>query len=220
MTALLAKARTASEGRKPDGECYFHVATFLDAVGYGNIPAQPKPLPVPLPAIPDGYAAQAHLFADYVNEGDHAAALGLERLALDDPYAAPAGAIVVVRGGTPGTSDPHAGDISVAAGPGARVFYNGAEMSYGSAASFPLGNDLVLGIYVPRGYLTPTTSGAVPGAEGASCSADAECNDNKPQTGRVCGATSRVCIEGCHRPSDCPDGTACTRLDDGRQLCQ
>ncbi len=146
MTALLDVARASASGLPPRGRCYAAVARYIDTVGYGNMPAQPPEAIGSLPSIPDAYGAYAHQFADYVNDG-HAAELGLEILDLDDPYLAPPGAIVVVRAGTPGTSHPTAGDISVAAGDG--VFYNDGEMGYGGDDGFPPGNDFVLGIYAP-----------------------------------------------------------------------
>ena len=63
----------------------------------------------------------------------------------NNPYNAPPGAIVVVGAGAPGTAHPTAGDIAVK-GDG-DAFYNGGEMSYGPASSFP--TDKTLGIYVP-----------------------------------------------------------------------
>ena len=63
------------------------------------------------------------VWADYLNKDGNAARLGLSNLKLDNPYNAPAGALVVVRAGTPGTANPTAGDIAVASGSG--DFYNG-----------------------------------------------------------------------------------------------
>jgi hypothetical protein len=143
MRRLLAVARMASAGKPLDGFCYLHVATYIDQVGYGGIPAGGFAA-----AIPTAYRAEAHQFADYLNQGQQAAHLGLRRLALTNPYAAPAGALVVVRAGTPGTHHPTAGDIAVAGGDG--HFYNRGEMGYGGAQHFPAGNSFVLGIYEPQ----------------------------------------------------------------------
>ncbi len=148
MRALLATARSNASGRQPGGHCYAVVAKDIDTVGYGKIPAQALGAVGSLPAIPAAYRNYAHEFADYLNAGNHAAALGLKRLHLDNPYNAPAGAIVVVRAGAPGTANPVAGDIAIAAGNGA--FFNDGEMTYGGAPRFPDGNDFVLGVYVPE----------------------------------------------------------------------
>jgi hypothetical protein len=193
MAAILATARAAAAGERPGGQCYAAVARYIDTVGYGAMKAQPASQIGSLPSIPDGYGAYAHDFADYANEPGHADALGLTRLALDSPYDAPAGAIVVVRAGTPGTHHPTAGDIAIAAGGG--VFYNDGEMSYGGAGGFAPGNDFVLGIYVPR-------------SQGTACTTDAACSGGRAHSGRVC-SNERICIAGCHVDEDCPGGTAC-----------
>ena len=62
----------------------------------------------------------------------------------NSPFNADPGSIVVVAAGAPGTSNPTAGDITVK-GDG-DAFYNGGEMSYGSAADFP--TKYTLGIFV------------------------------------------------------------------------
>ncbi|MBA3948060.1 MAG: hypothetical protein H0X37_26365 [Herpetosiphonaceae bacterium] len=143
MQRLLAMARADSVGKQPDGLCYTHVGTYLEQVGYGGIVVGGFAAAIPAP-----YWNEAHQFADYLNLNNHVARLGLQRLVLTDPYAAPAGAMVVVRDGTPGTHHPTAGDIAVAGGNG--HFYNGGEMSYGGAQSFVPGNSYVLGIFVPK----------------------------------------------------------------------
>ncbi len=197
MRAIVATARAAADGASPGGHCYAAVARYIDTNGYGKMAAQPASAIGSLPAIPDAYGAYAHQFADYANAPGHADALGLTRLALHSPYDAPAGAIVVVRAGTPGTSHPTAGDISIAAGGG--VFYNDGTMSYGGAASFPAGNDFVLGVYVPKGGVSSA----------ARCTEDTECNHGAARTGHVCG-NDGVCIAGCHDDGDCPDGKTCS----------
>ena len=63
----------------------------------------------------------------------------------NSPFNADPGSIVVVAAGAPGTANPTAGDITVKGDGGA--FYNGGEMSYGSAADFP--TKYTLGIFVP-----------------------------------------------------------------------
>ncbi|MEB3329405.1 MAG: hypothetical protein VKQ33_09265 [Candidatus Sericytochromatia bacterium] len=134
---LALVARRASSGRRPDGRCYHHVWRFLTWVGgYGKVVQK---------GIPASHARYARQFAELVNRNP--AAYGLRKLALDNPYLAPAGALVVVRPGAPGTRHPKAGDIAVADGTGR--FFNGGEMRYGGPGSFPPGNRHVLGIYVP-----------------------------------------------------------------------
>ena len=92
----------------------------------------------------------AHDFADWLNRSpSHLKAAGLTRLKIDNPYDAPAGAIIVVRAGTPGTHHPTAGDIVISGGHG-RLFNDG-EMGYGGPGNFPRGNNYVLGVYVPSG---------------------------------------------------------------------
>lgn len=143
MNAMYSHARSQSLGYAPDGRCYYHVANFIDAVGYGHIGVYGFNA-----AIPSNYHAEARMFAEYLNQNGNAERLGMRRLNLDNPYEAPAGAIVVVRAGTPGTAHPTAGDIAIAGGNG--EFYNGGMMGYGGSANFYPGNTYVLGIYVPN----------------------------------------------------------------------
>lgn len=143
MDRMYNHARANSVGYAPDGRCYFHVANFIDAVGYGLIGVNGFNA-----AIPSAYHAEARQFAEYLNQNNNAARLGMRRLNLDNPYLAPRGAIVVVRAGTPGTAHPTAGDIAIATGYG--LFYNGGEMGYGGSQNFYPGNTYVLGIYVPN----------------------------------------------------------------------
>jgi peptidoglycan hydrolase-like protein with peptidoglycan-binding domain len=142
MARMLNEARRSSAGRRPDGYCYAHVSDYIDRVGYGNIPRGGFAR-----NIPPSHWAEARMFAEYLNRGDRAAQLGLRKLPIDNPYNAPAGSIVVVRAGTPGTQHRTAGDIAIADGQGR--FYNGGEMSYGGSANFRPGNNYVLGIYAP-----------------------------------------------------------------------
>ncbi len=133
--ALLNKAKAASEGRRPDGKCLYHVQNYLDSMGkgsYGNASSVAR-----LPYAKD--------WGNTVNKNP--AAYGLKKLNITNPYQAPAGAIVVVNPGTPGTRHPKAGDIAVADGKG--TFYNGGKMGYGGSQNFPAGNSHVVGIYVP-----------------------------------------------------------------------
>lgn len=134
--ALLAAAKSASAGRRPDGLCYAHVWKFIEQVGYGKFPKV---------GIPDSHSAYARNFAELVNQDP--ARYGLRRLNLSNPYDAPAGAIVVVGPGSPGTAHPTAGDIAVSDGQGR--FFNGGEMGYGGRHNFPPGNRHLLGVYLP-----------------------------------------------------------------------
>ncbi len=136
MERFLNTATAASRGRRPDGFCYTHVWRYMSQAGFGAFPKM---------KIPDSHASEARMFAELVNVDP--ARYGLKRLAIDNPYQAPPGAIVVVRAKTPGTSHETAGDISVATGEG--WFANGGQMRYGGAKNFPPGNNYVLGIYVP-----------------------------------------------------------------------
>lgn len=130
-------ARRRSANRRPDGRCYNHVWRFLQAVGsYGRLLRA---------GIPNQYSTYARQFAQYADK--NLEKLGLRKLPIDNPYLAPAGSLVVVRPGAPGTRHPVAGDIAVADGKGR--FFNGGEMRYGGPKNFPPGNKYVLGIYVP-----------------------------------------------------------------------
>ena len=98
----------------------------------------------------------------------------MKNLKLDNPYNAPAGSIVVVRAGTPGTAHPTAGDIAIADGKGG--FLNGGNMGYGGPQNFPKGNNLVMGVYVPKG----AASGAADGAKAEK--KDGAKAEKKPKT--------------------------------------
>lgn len=143
MARLQQAAKADSYGKSPDGKCYSHVSAYIDSVGYGGICKgcfDSK--------IPSQYWAEAHQFADYLNAG-HAAGLNLLNVQSqyqNNPYKAPAGAIVVVRAGTPGTHHPTAGDIAVCDN---GYFWNGGAMGYGGSSNFPASNDYVLGIFIP-----------------------------------------------------------------------
>ena len=146
MNNILYTAKVKSTGKAPDGYCYSHVADYIDMTGYGGICVNGFDA-----AIPPAYWGEAHDFADYLNQGDNAANLYLKNIMSscgNNPYNAPAGAIVVVAAGAPGTSNPTAGDIAIRADDGdSAPFYNGGEMSYGPADDFP--TKYTLGIYVP-----------------------------------------------------------------------
>ena len=172
MDRLLKISASDSVGKSPDGRCYAHVSDYIDQSGYGGI--EPGHFD---DAIPPAYWAEAHDFADYLNKDGNAARLNLLDLGLDNPYKAPAGAIVVVRAGTPGTYNPTAGDIAVK-GSG-DIFYNGGEMGYHGSSSFPPGNDFVLGIYVPTkcsgGPPSPPSPGGCKYFQSGLCPGDADC---------------------------------------------
>jgi lysozyme len=141
-TRLLGIARAGSAGRRPDGRCYFHVCQFLvQCNGYGKIRN-------PYHQFPASALPEAHDFADFIN-GQGPVRWGLERLSIGNPYDAPAGAIVVVKAGSPGTADPKAGDIAVADGHG--NFYNGGMMGYSGRAGWNASpHARLLGAYIPR----------------------------------------------------------------------
>ncbi|HEY9766458.1 MAG TPA: peptidoglycan-binding domain-containing protein [Chroococcales cyanobacterium] len=136
MKNLLQAAERESAGLRPQGTCYAAVWGMIEKAGYGNMPGATPP---------DSLSAYACQFAEWADSNLQAA--GLRKLPISDPYQAPAGSIVVVRAGTPGTAHPTAGDIVVAMGDGR--FLNDGEMGYGGSDNFPPGNDYVLGIYAP-----------------------------------------------------------------------
>ena len=108
---LNSYAKSDSQGKSPDGNCYSHVADYIDAVGYGGINKGHFN-----DCIPPAYWNYAYQFAEYLNKGSNAADLCLKNAQSsysNNPYKAPTGAIVVVRAGTPGTANPVAGDIAV-----------------------------------------------------------------------------------------------------------
>jgi soluble lytic murein transglycosylase-like protein len=135
LALMASSAVTTNGGKRPQGWCG---RAFKDLVEKFQLPGA---------AIPR--QPEARMYADFLNTGDNAKKVGLKRLNIDNPYEAPAGAIVVVAPHTPGTSHPTAGDITIAAGNGR--FINDGEMNYHGSANFPPGNTHVLGIYVPTG---------------------------------------------------------------------
>lgn len=144
MDRMKSTSKADSQGKAPDGYCYSHVSGYIDQLGYGGIPAGGFDA-----SIPSSYWTYAHQFADYLNKDGNAARLGMQNIqssVSNNPYNAPAGSIVVVRAGTPGTANPVAGDIAIADGGN---FWNGGAMGYGGSGNFPSSNTYVLGIYVP-----------------------------------------------------------------------
>jgi peptidoglycan hydrolase-like protein with peptidoglycan-binding domain len=139
---MLGVARAGSAGRRPDGRCYYHVCQFfIQCGGYGKIKN-------PYTQFTAADLPEAHDFADLMNSHG-AARWGIERLSLSNPYDAPAGSIVVVAAGSPGTADPTAGDIAIADGHGS--FFNGGMMSYSGRAGWNASpRAKLLGCYVPR----------------------------------------------------------------------
>jgi lysozyme len=138
---MLGIARGASAGNRPDGRCYFHVCHFfIQCGGYGKIRN-------PYSQFPSQFLPEAHDFADLMNSRGPAK-FGLERLAIHNPYDAPAGAIVVVAAGSPGTHHPTAGDIAIADGHG--QFFNGGLMGYSGRAGWNASpRARLLGCYIP-----------------------------------------------------------------------
>lgn len=139
---MLSVARSASAGRRPDGRCYFHVCHFfIQCGGYGKIKN-------PYTQFPSSALPEAHDFADLMNSRGPAH-FGLDRISIHNPYDAPAGAIVVVAAGSPGTHHPTAGDIAIAGGDG--TFYNGGLMGYSGRAGWEASpRARLLGCYIPR----------------------------------------------------------------------
>jgi hypothetical protein len=139
---ILSVARSASINRHPDGMCYFHVCHFIiDCGGYGKIKN-------PYSQFTNEQRAEAHDFADLMNSkaGER---WGLERLSINNPYDAPSGSLVVVKAGSPGTSNKTAGDIAVADGHG--NFYNGGMMGYSGRAGWEAApHAKLLGCFVPK----------------------------------------------------------------------
>lgn len=139
MADVLAYAEKNNSGASK-GRCFEYVWKYLTTSGYGNLRAYSD--------APDMPSAYARNFAEYMNANGNAAKWGLRRLPIDVPHDAPAGAVVVVAAGSPGTSHPTAGDIAIAAG-GGRFVNDGPNMNYGPRASFKNDGGRVLGIYAP-----------------------------------------------------------------------
>lgn len=139
MNEFEAYSRRKSEGRRPDGRCYFHVANFIDAMGYGGIKKN---------GFNSCVGSQYHSYAYQFHSAIGSGKCGLKDVKEqygNNPYNAPRGALVVVKAGTPGTAHPVAGDIAVASGDGR--FWNGGNMAYGGKNHEYAGQ--LLAIYVP-----------------------------------------------------------------------
>ena len=193
MEALRSVAASDSRGRRPDGRCYSHVADYIDDVGYGGIHKNGFDA-----AIPSQYWAEAHQFADYLNKDGNAARLGLKNLYIDNPYNAPAGSIVVVRAGTPGTANPTAGDIAVADGSSGN-FWNGGDMGYGGPSNFGPGNTYVLGVFVPTrcssgGGPSPSPPGPPSGGCSSQCRTCVSGGGGRACASGACSECSQSCL--------------------------
>ncbi len=96
-------AERNSEGNKPDGKSYFHIANYIDANGYGGIQKGHFK-----DAIDYKFWEEPRNLADFLNMNDNAAKLGLKNIQSqvgDNPYNAPHGSIIVVASGIPGSTD-------------------------------------------------------------------------------------------------------------------
>lgn len=140
MRAVLAYARANHSGASR-GQCFNYVWRYLTSSGYGLLNDHGD--------AADMRSEYARHFAEYMNVKSNADLWGLRRLPIDNPYDAPAGAVVVVAAGSPGTSHPTAGDIAIAAGDG-RFINDGPNMSYGSRATFRSRGGRLLGAFVPK----------------------------------------------------------------------
>ena len=45
----------------------------------------------------------------------------------------------------------------------------------------------------------------------SGCQSDADCNGGNAGSEQVCGASSHMCVKGCHAESDCPTGKTCDK---------
>jgi GH24 family phage-related lysozyme (muramidase) len=139
MSRLLAVSRNS---KRPQGGCYAAVKHYIiKAGGYGNIlnPYTDKRLAK--------YQHYAHDFADAIRALGPAT-FGLQELSVSTPFEAPAGALVVVKPRSPGTSHPTAGDITVADGDG--NFYNDGVMHYHGPKAWPPKAGGMLGCFMPQ----------------------------------------------------------------------
>jgi Bacterial SH3 domain len=138
MRKVLAYAQKNNSGAS-SGYCFKWVWGYLTSSGYGKLNDWND--------APEMRSGEARFFAEYMNVNGNAAKWGLQKLPITNPYDAPAGAVVVVAAGSPGTNHPTAGDISIARGNG--LFINdGPSQGYGSRADFAARGKL-LGIYAP-----------------------------------------------------------------------
>jgi hypothetical protein len=206
MGQLLSVAAADSRGKHPDGRCYSHVSHYLDLSGYGGIKKNGFDS-----AIPSTYWAEAHMFADYLNKGGNAQRLGMQNVQssyANNPYTAPAGSIVVVRAGTPGTRNPTAGDIAVK-GQGSN-FWNGGAMGYGGTGNFPKSNNYVLGIYVPIKCSGGSSPSPAPGPPSAGCPKSCQqCVSSGG--GKACKARCSSCSSSCISCIVSGGGTGCSQ---------
>jgi len=150
MARLLAWAKSHNSGSS-HGQCYAYVWKYIMAVGYGKISGSH------FPGSEMG-SAYARDFAIYMNKPGIAEKWGLRRLKINNPYDAPAGAIIVVKAGTPGTANPVAGDIAIKSdvkmsrygAPNSFYFINdGPYMNYHDPRRFTQDHGVLLGAYVP-----------------------------------------------------------------------
>lgn len=161
MKDILATAkRLAKREGESWGDCYLYVySKYMMSSGYGKIGDGHDP-------IPGAYGEVAAQFAEYAN--GHLDQLGLKRLDIQSPYDAPAGAVVVVAAGSPGTTSNEShwrkhpewknhptwpGDISLASGDGAHFYNDHLTEQYGGRAAWDkaqrAGTARLLGAYVP-----------------------------------------------------------------------
>lgn len=139
MTRLVQHADRYNSGMSI-GRSFVFVWGYMTTSGYGELDDYAD--------APDMPSAYPRNFAEYMNQGDNAATWGLQRLPISLPHDAPAGSVVVVAGGSPGTTHPTAGDIAVAVGDG--TFINdGPGVTYGPRATFASDGGRVLGVYAP-----------------------------------------------------------------------
>jgi LAS superfamily LD-carboxypeptidase LdcB len=157
--SFLKYVEQQATGKPALGRCFEKVADYIDAVGYGKL-GGPNGTLVGDAMSQDGFpTGMARNFAEWLNAGDNATKWGLKNILTKDmsPYNAPPGSIIVVSAGSPGTSDPVAGDITVrgiAFPDGVTAFYNDGEMGYNgpqqwNGANATNGIGKVLGVYVP-----------------------------------------------------------------------
>ena len=140
MKAIVAYG-DAHNGGASRGRCFEFVWRYLTNSTYGQLND--------FNDAADMRSGEARNFAEYFNVKANADLWGLQRLSITNPYDAPVGSVVVVAAGSPGTSHPTAGDITIAAG-GGRFINDGPQMSYGPKASFLADGGKVLGVFVPK----------------------------------------------------------------------
>ena len=217
-----AYCRSQSERHRPDGRCYFHVANFIDAMGYGGIAKN---------GFNNCVGSQYHRYAYQFHSAIGAGRCGLKDVKEqygNNPYNAPRGALVVVSAGTPGTAHPKAGDIAVAAGGGR--FWNGGDMRYGGKDYDYSGK--LLAIYVPESCNGDSTSGTAENKqENEGDSMDTQKNRRKrtgepEQEGTSSRRTGESEQEGTSSHGDCiacikhGGGKACMPRCPSRPHCQ